>query len=509
MTTCRQFTTIGMNKVMTFKKNGLGYLLWALYAVAVCIGFAGVSYTALNAAIVLDPYIRVGLIILGFATSAGIFFLVRRLLKIFANSDKKSVIARLVEEAVVAFLFLGVGLFLRIYFWESGFEETAYFDTAKVTEAAIPAIAYGAEYAYVLMLRGLFLVLGNHFKAGILLQIVLQMTAAGVWYFAIRKLCGAVAALAALGAWMLYPGFIRESLLYSPRMLYLLLFGIGLLAVSGFLTKEKKQTVWILGVVCGIYIGFLAYLDIAGLCLLLPVLYAMCTGNRRFVQSVLLFAFMLITVFLLLYAGAGQNGLSVERIFHTWITLSLPKQADSFSFKRFAAAFFSDRNRMELWMLTAGTFAGLFGIPAFFIKRKTERQALWVLLSAVFFLLWTVGFQEVGGGYGYLFFVTATAAFGAGIQVMLAAVEPTKTVVEEKQEVLEVKQKPEQEEEKEKEKSPEKPSENPPVKEIHFIENPLPLPKKHERRVLGYGKEITPDLLDFDIQISDSDDYDI
>ena len=488
---------------MTFKKNGLGYLLWAIYAVAACIGFAGVSNAALSATVALNPYIRGGLIGLGLAASAGIFFLVRRLLKVFANSGQKSVAAQLINEVVVAFLILGAGLFLRIYFQENGFEEAAYFDTAKVTEGAVPAIAYGAEYAYVLLLRGLFLVLGNHFKAGILLQIVLQMIAAGVWYFAVRKLCGTVAALTALGAWMLYPGFIRECLSYSPRMLYLLLFGIGLLAVSVFLTKEKNRTVWILGIGCGIYIGFLVYLDIAGLCLLLPVLYAICTGNRRFVQSVILFIVMLLTVALLLYADAGQNGLPVERIFHTWITLSLPIQAGSFSFKQFADAFFSDRTRMELWMLTVGTFAGLFGIPAFFIKRKAERQAMWVLLSAVFFFLWTVGFQEKGGGYGYLFFAAVTITIGTGIQVMFAAAEPIKAVREEKQEVLEVKQKPEQDAEKE------KPSEDTPTKEIHFIENPLPLPKKHERRVLGYGKEVTPDMLDYDIQVPDTDDFDI
>ena len=35
-------------------------------------------------------------------------------------------------------------------------------------------------------------------------------------------------------------------------------------------------------------------------------------------------------------------------------------------------------------------------------------------------------------------------------------------------------------------------------KEIRFLENPLPLPRKHEKRVLGY-----------DYQVADEDDFDI
>ena len=43
---------------------------------------------------------------------------------------------------------------------------------------------------------------------------------------------------------------------------------------------------------------------------------------------------------------------------------------------------------------------------------------------------------------------------------------------------------------------------------IQFIENPLPLPKKHEKKVLDYAVELTDATAEFDIEVADDDDYD-
>jgi flagellar biosynthesis/type III secretory pathway M-ring protein FliF/YscJ len=44
-------------------------------------------------------------------------------------------------------------------------------------------------------------------------------------------------------------------------------------------------------------------------------------------------------------------------------------------------------------------------------------------------------------------------------------------------------------------------------KTIHYIENPLPLPKKHVKRSMDFGLEEKED--DFDIEIKPGDDFDI
>ena len=45
-------------------------------------------------------------------------------------------------------------------------------------------------------------------------------------------------------------------------------------------------------------------------------------------------------------------------------------------------------------------------------------------------------------------------------------------------------------------------------KEIHFLENPLPLPKKHEAKVLDY-RFVEIENCDFDYDVAEDDDFDI
>ena len=48
-----------------------------------------------------------------------------------------------------------------------------------------------------------------------------------------------------------------------------------------------------------------------------------------------------------------------------------------------------------------------------------------------------------------------------------------------------------------------------PSGEIKFIENPLPLPKKHEKRVLDFPMKQFSENDDFDYSIGADDDFDI
>ena len=42
-----------------------------------------------------------------------------------------------------------------------------------------------------------------------------------------------------------------------------------------------------------------------------------------------------------------------------------------------------------------------------------------------------------------------------------------------------------------------------------MIENPLPLPKKHVKRTLDYGREVPEGKYDFDLEVDEKDDFDI
>ena len=46
-------------------------------------------------------------------------------------------------------------------------------------------------------------------------------------------------------------------------------------------------------------------------------------------------------------------------------------------------------------------------------------------------------------------------------------------------------------------------------KKIRFIPNPLPVPKRHVRRELDFGKEVADEDMKYDIEVSADDDFDI
>ena len=51
-------------------------------------------------------------------------------------------------------------------------------------------------------------------------------------------------------------------------------------------------------------------------------------------------------------------------------------------------------------------------------------------------------------------------------------------------------------------------SEPEPAPKPRFIENPLPLPKKHERREIDYLYDVAEDMMKFDFEIDENDDFD-
>ena len=54
-----------------------------------------------------------------------------------------------------------------------------------------------------------------------------------------------------------------------------------------------------------------------------------------------------------------------------------------------------------------------------------------------------------------------------------------------------------------------KPEEKPQGKrKVEFIENPLPLPKKHKKRVMDYKLDSERNLNGYDIYVPDDDDFD-
>lgn len=538
---------------MTFEKNRLSIVIWIPFALAICAVYGLALYQALSQFPMLaNSYIRIGIAVVSLGLAAGIFVGIQKLYGI------KTMQKRLLLEALGFAVLLGVGVFLRCYFLcntgedTAYFQEAAYFETAKVTGSGITPIAHGIQYFYVVLLRGLFFLFGNHFFAGIVLQMILQSVAVLVWYLVIRKITGAVAAITFLAGMMLLPQSVKSGLVYSPKYLYLLLAGIvfwGIVSIlkREYILKALKWYSYIATFLVGMGIGLLVYLDVTGLIFFVPVLALCFVGQKEDVEKIatkkkvsriLLQAVTVIVGFglaaiLFLYIDAWQSSSSIKEVFTAWCTLFQYKGIGTIP-----AVFLYESAQ---WIHVGILFLLVLGVPAFFVQKKKEIQLVWAFMLTAAGVVHAGGFYAQGMNCDSLLLVLVLALTGAGLQALVSkdipVEKPVAEMVEETEQTdnsAEVAATPtESEELKETEVSveseeikktevlaePETAIETEPAAEPEneteqeskprFIENPLPLPKKHVKKTMGYRLEVSEDQMKYDIEVSDTDDFDI
>lgn len=481
---------------MSWMKSVFSFLAWLLYTIMIWFGLLclGTAYCGQ-----LEVDVRLGaLLMVCVMTLAGLAaYLLRRLsgmLEAFRSSRKLCVAA----EAVLAVSFLAAGLLLRIWKMGEAGETAAYFEIARVTEGqGIPQIAHGAVYFYVWMLHGIFRLLGNSFFVGVGCQIILQCLGAVGAYYVMRRHAGPISALTALGFFMCSPYMIRVGLNLSPEQLYFCFF----IAVAALISRESRgrlrQPFFVL---VGILVSLLVYMDIAGVLLLL---FAFAAIFCRREESTPVYRRAGACLCLPLSFAAGFAGCvfvdslvsrkSFEGVWNMWLQLYRPE--------KFALPLtmgipdFQTEGMILLVLMTLGIFS-------FWFAKKRER--LTTLMPAV--CLTAAGscfgvFTEEMPADLYLFFLFSVLA-GVGLEQCLANGKVTGGAAEEppvEEEELTEEEPPAEEspvEELAEEEQP--PAEEEPPEPIQFLENPLPLPKKHVKKK----------VIDYDYPVADDDDYD-
>lgn len=535
---------------MTFKKNWFSYLLWTFYAFVTGVLYTAALFSFMETVPLVKPYGQIAAVCLSFILAAGIFLLIRRIVS--RRTPKETETAKIskgrVAEILLVLLLLAAGLLLRAYQFTAGSGESFYFDAAKVTGNTVPTFVNGVRSLYVLFLRGVFLLFGNYFAAGLILQMILQFAAAVLWYFAVRSLSGATAAVSFLTVLMLLPASIRDGLSYSPRVLLLLLCGVLLLMAARYLKGKDngKETAWysyLYLVFAGLLVGGLTYLDGVGMLFLIPFLFLFFIPQveKAFLQVLTVVLTAVLGTAGLLFLDAAVSGVSFAGVFEAWyketeIFLSYGKTS-----KRLLALFEGQPFAEQLLVVVVG-FLLLLGCFAFFSKRKQECQMLWVALTIGIFIFFLGHLGEAENSFGILFLATTAALMGAGLRAL--GLKNEETVVTETEEmgivtpipmiatpVLLTKPKKtpsiaaaQAEEVQTVEATvaeatvPEKvptvtevqtaPQPVEVKKPINYIENPLPLPKKHVKRNLGYLVEVPEEMMKYDIEVSDKDDFD-
>ena len=360
----------------------------------------------------------------------------------------------LMAECICLVGFLAVGLAVRVFCLDYAGENAAYYDAAKVVEGSgLPGNTHGITFAYVYLLRILFTFVGNRWIAGIWLQICLQLLACLLWYLAVRRNCGAVGGFILTGIMMFSPAEIISGLTYSPDILYLCIYGVGLLWVASFSDRQFRMRPVrdVLFLVLGAaLLGLICYLDITGITLVVLALGFIGQLRKR--------------------KSSVQEGVRVHR-----------------------------RGNCVPWTAMAVVLGFLIGFRITVMDENSCRMFI------------------------YFIFMTASMICVEIFYVLVSKKKkiPVKQMTEEKTQEMEQTKEEISGELDEAALVYEQAAQkiNQAIAEIHkqklvpgkvqFIENPLPLPKKHVKKAMDYTVSFDESMMHYDIEVDVNDDFDI
>lgn len=527
---------------MSYKKNTVSYGIWALYlmGIGIVLSFMGmvVGHQGNGA-----PYMALVLLALAFGALFLVYYLAKKLVDSVQFKEMTSGRTALMEGILVAVL-LTVGILLRLMRLEDAWEEAAYYEVAKVTEGGMQIqLVQGSVYYYLCLLNLLFRLVGNKWMAGIGLQIGLQTLGIVIAYFAVRRLSGRGPALVSLPFLTVAPGAVRDGITYSPKMLYFCLYALILLIIAQYLWRSTrpggKALTWGLAVVCGGLVAFAGYTDVVGFTLVIPlcgllVLKREQKGRLQWVFQFLLAVLSLAGTFcLLVQLDSSMSGSTFERVLGAWSITYGMKGADY--------SFFFQEGGYETILLLVLMALGIFT----FMRRKNEEIfSPWVMMVLSITLMRVLGVMtpNMNGSFQMYFAMTGLAgvAFcelfvrdGGRVEEMTGVPEAvvedldqepsepaskqTETIpsvgvwppeqsldgkVAEAEEGKDDMIKKKREEPKQEEPKQEEP------KQVQLIENPLPLPKKHVKKVMDYPIQPDASQMHYDIEVDPKDNFD-
>lgn len=357
------------------------------------------------------------------------------------KTDKKRSI--LPEVLIVGLLFVVMTAIRVMYINGHEINGAGFYELCRIQIGTqLPYLEYGVGDLYAKLLHLLFWLMGNHMLLAAYLQLVLQMTAMVLFYFAIRRLWGFIPAFAVETALFVFPEFLESLVILNQKNLLLLILCINLAAVSALLGRAvygRMAYGWYMALLLltGLLGGISVYMDKLYLAVPAVALAALLTAKRK------------------------RRRLQIP-LYLTGLGLG-------FGISLFAKRQISGMQYMAVWAEydRAQTAGGLF------YGKGAANYAAAILL--------------------YTIFAVAAAGF------ILYSYRRKEQIMPKVKEDIQIK-------EIESFEAPE-----PEVKKptVNYIENPLPLPKKHVRKEMDFNFEPEPSMMKYDLPVPDSDDFDI
>lgn len=401
-------------------------------------------------------------------------------------------------------MLLAAGLVLRIQAISTATESAAYYELASVTSGQeIPQIVHGAVYFYVQLLHGIFYFLGNKFIVAIWTQILLQFVAVLLLYFAVRRMAGSIAAVVMLAFCMLPSYMVRGAVDLSPEMLYLVLWCGILFWIS--LENNRDWKLWEF-VPIGVIIAVAGYLDIAGFFLLgfaVAVIFA-CSSEtatrKRLLAALVCLAGAGVGLVGSVAVDALASGKQFGNVMQAWLKLYQP-----LSFELPLSMEASESGVVGYLVLLCVLSLGIY---AFWRNRKTDALKAWILVAVIMALAACFRILTVEMPVNRYLYLLLSILAGIALEECVVPCRVNEAAKREFAEIINLDE-PSAElltEENEPEKA--ETVETTESGKPRFIENPLPLPKKHQKRTLSYRVEVGEGKDDFDISVDEDDDFD-
>ena len=384
---------------------------------------------------------------------------------------------------------------------EDGLAAGYYYDMAVVKAGeGSGSLSHGMSDLFVRCLRFIFSFLGNSVSAAMLFQVTLQMLTMLFAYLAVKKAAGRFAACTVLLLLAFSEPFIRRIDAVSPECLFLTLFLAGLCLTISFVngSLQRKGVFGSLpgAILTGVLLGILCYLDLYCVILLL-FLAGLLTGKsdaaggrKRLVGCLFLSLASCAAGFVSALAiDVLMSNLSFYRGLLRWLEPYKYSVMPDMRVKHISVI------GVDYLFFAFLFMAASFVIFSFLRGGKEQVFSIWFLPCILVTPVFLLDFSVVGAGGLALFFWYVTAALGvqsvildgqaelmqAKIEQINAAAQPIPTAVDSVTDDS--------------------------VQKPRFLENPLPVPKKHVKKEMDYDYPIAPDMMHFDLELKDGDDF--
>ncbi|MDE6213775.1 MAG: hypothetical protein K2M70_09925 [Lachnospiraceae bacterium] len=500
---------------MTYRKTWFSYVLWVAYA-GLCVMLLSYTGYHIYAGYVALPLARLGALII-FPVLVCVYLALRLISQAIRKRHSVSLYARAMLEAAVVSISFVFGLLyrLRVLLYttvDSASIESVtgdYYERALIRAGEqIEPMAHGLSQLYVTCLSAVFSFLGNGVTSAMLFQIILQMAAMVLAFRIVKKAARRLPACVVLLSLAFSDTFVAKIAVIDPECFYLVLYLLGLLVILGFI-KGYLLGKPVLGglpgaVFAGVFIGVLIYLELWSVTLLF-FLVGLFTGKREREDRIsgrILHTFMTVascagSFLVVIGVDAALSGVSFERSIQVW--------AYPYSLIRWNGFLFDTVKGDSLFWALLVLFAA-FLVFEFLRGDREQNYTLWMFVCVLFTPVLMMDLDRIGYGSILLFFWSMMAGLGLKNCILAGQAEVMRAKIQEinasvgEDAIQEVKAATEMAEKNAAEQPMEKP---------RYIENPLPVPKKHVKREMDYDHEVPESAMHFDIEIEVGDDFEL